>query len=132
MKNFLTKNKRILIDIAVLIGVFIFVFLAFFIFKPLYFTGRNRQGTMDGIVNRIFIYICIFAVIITGVILKIKNKLSIETLLFLIFLVGVLMQLNYMLITPLIIVSTTSFPIITLVMRVMRGQFIQLVNYQIL
>ena len=100
MKEFLVKHKRILIDIAVLIATFLFVFISYFIFKPLYFRSDAGVGSCDGVVARVFIYVCLSATIITGVILKIKNKLTIEVLLFLIFIVGVLMQLNYMLITP--------------------------------
>ena len=97
MKSFVIKHKRLLIDIAVLFGAFIFVFASYFIFKPLYF---KTEGSTDGIVPRIFIYICLAIVILVGVLLKLKNKLSIETLLFLIFILGMLMELNYMLITP--------------------------------
>ena len=100
MKQFAIKHKRLLIDIAILFGVFVFVFASYFIFKPLYFRKDTNVGTTDGVIPRIYIYICLAIVIITGGILKIYKKLSVETLLFLIFLVGVLMQLNYMLITP--------------------------------
>ena len=100
MKQFLIKNKRLLIDIAVLFSVFVFVFISYFIFKPLYFRKDVNIGSTDGVIPRTFIYICLSAVIITGCVLRIKNKLTIEILLFLIFLLGVLMQLNYMLITP--------------------------------
>ena len=100
MKSFLFNNKRILLDIAILISVFLFVFLAFFIFKPLYFRSDVKVGSTDGVIPRIFIYLCLLAVVIVGITLKIKNKLSVETLLFLVFLLGVIMQLNYMLITP--------------------------------
>ena len=100
MKAFLIKHKRILIDIAVLLAVFIFVFASYFIFKPLYFRDNVKVGSTDGVIPRVFIIICLALVIIAGIILKIKNQLNVETLLFLIFLVGVLMQLNYMLITP--------------------------------
>ena len=86
MKSFLIKNKRILLDIAVLFGTFLFVFLAFFIFKPLYFRSDVGVGSTDGVIPRIFIYLCLVAVIVTGIVLKIKDKLSIETLLFLVFL----------------------------------------------
>ena len=99
MKDFLNKHKRLLIDIAVLASVFIFVFLAYFIFKPLYFSN-GKYGSIDGVIPRIFVFICLIAIILTGIILRIKNKLSLYTLLFLVFLVGVIMQLNYMLITP--------------------------------
>ena len=97
MKSFLIKHKRLLLDIAVLFGVFVFVFASYFIFKPLYF---RRVASTDGVIPRIFIYVCLTVVILTGVILKIKNKLTIEIILFLIFLIGMLMELNYMLITP--------------------------------
>ena len=100
MESFLVKHKRLLLDIAILFGVFLFVFASYFIFKPLYFRSDAKVGTTDGAVPRTFIIVCLSIVIIVGVILKIKNKLTIETLLFLIFLLGVLMQLNYMLITP--------------------------------
>ena len=100
MKSFLVKHKRLLLDIAILFGVFLFIFASYFIFKPLYFRSDAKVGTTDGAVPRTFIIVCLSIVIIVGVILKIKNNLTIETLLFLIFLLGVLMQLNYMLITP--------------------------------
>lgn len=100
MKAFLLKYKRIWIDIAVLFAVFLFVFISYFIFKPLYFRDAVGVGSTDGVIPRVFIIVCLAAVIIAGIVLKIKNKLTIEILLFLIFLVGVLMQLNYMLITP--------------------------------
>ena len=100
MKSFIIKHKRILLDIAILFAVFVFVFASYFIFKPLYFKDAVNIGSTDGVLIRIYIFTCIAAVIITGAVLKIKKKLSIETLLFLIFLLGVLMQLNYMLITP--------------------------------
>ncbi|MBP5574284.1 MAG: glycosyltransferase family 39 protein [Bacilli bacterium] len=100
MKEFFIKNKKVLIDIAVLCAVFLFVFISYFVFKPLYFRSETIKGTTDGIIPRIFIYTCIIIFLITGLILKVKNKLSFETLLFLIFILGVLMQLNYMLITP--------------------------------
>ena len=97
MKSFIIKHKRLFIDIAVLFSTFIFVFASYFIFKPLYF---RTVGSTDGIIPRVFIYTCLAIVILVGVLLKLKNKLSIETLLFLIFIVGMLMELNYMLITP--------------------------------
>ena len=97
MKSFIIKHKRLLIDIAVLFSAFVFVFASYFIFKPLYF---RTVGSTDGIIPRVFIYTCLAIVILVGVLLKLKNKLSIETLLFLIFIVGMLMELNYMLITP--------------------------------
>ena len=100
MKSFLIKNKRILIDIAILFAVFVFVFASYFIFKPLYFRDDAKVGSTDGVVPRVFIFVCLAAVLITGLVLKLKKQLTIERLLFLIFLVGVLMQLNYMLITP--------------------------------
>ena len=100
MKQFVYKHKRLLLDIVILFAVFIFVFSSFFIFKPLYFKDAAKIGSTDGVIPRIFIFICLALVICVGVILKIKDKLNIETLLFLIFLLGVLMQLNYMLITP--------------------------------
>ena len=100
MKEFCIKHKRLLIDIAVLIGVFFYVFLSYFIFKPLFFKSDVGFGSINGIIPRIYIYFCLIAVIGIGVFLRIKNHLSVETLLFLIFLVGVIMQLNYMLITP--------------------------------
>ena len=97
MKSFLIKHKRLLLDIAVLFSVFIFVFASYYIFKPLYF---RRVASTDGVIPRVFIYTCLSIVIITGVILKIKNKLTIEIVLFFVFLIGMLMELNYMLITP--------------------------------
>ena len=100
MKSFLIKHKRILLDIAVLFGAFVFVFTAFFVFKPLYFKDAAEIGSTDGVIPRIFIFTCLTMVVLTGAFLKIKNKLTIEILLFLIFLLGFLMQLNYMLITP--------------------------------
>ena len=100
MKSFIIKHKRLLLDIAILFSVFLFVFISYFVFKPLYFKSDAKIGSTDGVIPRIYIFICLSLVIITGVVLKIKNKLTIEILLFLIFLLGVLMQLNYMLITP--------------------------------
>ena len=100
MKSFIIKHKRLLLDIAVLFSVFLFVFISYFVFKPLYFKSDAKIGSTDGVIPRIYIFICLALVIITGVVLKLKNKLTIEILLFLIFLLGVLMQLNYMLITP--------------------------------
>ena len=101
MKEFMTKHKRLLIDILVMAGVFLFVFVSFFLLKPLYFRSDSNLGfSMDGMPARIFIYIHIFGIIFTGVLLKIKNRLSLELLLFLIFLLGVMVELNYMLITP--------------------------------
>ena len=99
MKELSNKHKRLLIDITVLVGVFLFVFLAYFIFKPLYFSN-GKYGSIDGVIPRAFVLICIFALTLTGIILRIKNKLTVEILLFLIFLLGVVLQLNYMLITP--------------------------------
>ena len=112
MKDFCIKHKRILIDIATMVGVFLFVCLAFFILKPFYFrpydaepfvngTARLGIGSVDGLIPKAFVYLCLFGVIITGVILKVKGKLTIERLFFLIFLVGVLLQLLYMLMTPI-------------------------------
>lgn len=100
MKNFIKNHKRILIDIAVLASAFIFVFASYFIFKPLYFKSDALPASTDGVINRIYVYVCLTAIVITGVVLKIKGKLTIELTLFLIFLLGVVMQLNYMLITP--------------------------------
>ena len=100
MKQFLNKHKRILIDIAVLFSVFIFVFGSYFIFKPLYFSKDAGFGSTDGIIARIYIICCIFVLFAIGFVLKLKNRLSIETTLFLIFMLGVLIELNYMLITP--------------------------------
>ena len=100
MKEFLDKHKRLLIDIAVMAGVFLFVFFAYFIFKPIYFRSTYGFGSVDGVPARIFTIICILVIAITGVVLRIKGKLTLEILLFLIFLLGVVMQLNYMLVTP--------------------------------
>ncbi len=112
MKEFCNKHKRILIDIVILVGLFLFVTIAFLALKPFYFrpyesepylngTARLGVGSVDGIIPKVFVYICLFGVIIAGIILKIKNKLTIERLFFLIFLVGVLLQLLYMLMTPI-------------------------------
>ena len=101
MKEFCVKHKRLLIDIAVLVGIFLFVFFSYLIFKPLYRISSVKFCTIDGVVPRIFIFLCILAIVLVGVILKFKNKLSIEKALFLVFLLGVVMQLNYMLITPI-------------------------------
>ena len=111
MKEFCNKHKRLLIDIAILAGLFLFVTIAFLVLKPFYFrpyetepyingTARLGVGSVDGIIPKVFIYICLLGVIITGCCLKVKNKLTIERLFFLIFLVGVLLQLLYMLMTP--------------------------------
>ena len=112
MKEFCNKHKRILIDIAILAGIFVFVCLAFFILKPFYFrthdsepfvngTARLGIGSVDGIIPKVVIYTFLLGVVIAGVILRVKNKLTIERLFFLIFLVGVLLQLLYMLMTPI-------------------------------
>ena len=101
MKQFVIKHKRILIDIAILIGVFLTVFLSYFIFKPFYFRSDNGDlGSTDGVIIRVYIFFLIIVLFSVGLFLKIKKKLTIERLLFLIFLLGVIMQLNYMLITP--------------------------------
>ena len=100
MKEFLIKHKRLLIDIAVLIGIFFYIFFSYFIFKPLFFVDDVGFGSTNGVIPRVYIYLCLLGVIGVGVFLKIKNHLSVETALFLIFLIGVIMQLNYMLITP--------------------------------
>ena len=100
MKEFCIKHKRLLIETAVLIGLFLFISIAFFVFKPLYFVSATGLGTVDGVVPKIFIYLCLLVILVTGIILKVKGKLSIETLLFLIFLVGVCLQILYMLMTP--------------------------------
>ena len=111
MKEFCSKHKRLLIDIAILAGLFLFVTIAFLVLKPFYFrpyeaepyingTARLGVGSVDGIIPKVFIYICLLGVIIAGCCLKVKNKLTIERLFFLIFLVGVLLQLLYMLMTP--------------------------------
>ena len=100
MKEFCIKNKRILIDIAVLAGLFLFVNITFYIFKPLYFRSDVNFGSTDGVIAKLFIYSCILILVITGIALKVKKKLTFETLLFLIFLLGVLIQLLYMLMTP--------------------------------
>ena len=100
MKEFLIKHKRLLIDIAVLIGIFFYIFFSYFIFKPLFFVDDVGFGSTNGVISRVYIYLCLLGVIGVGVFLKIKNHLSVETALFLIFLIGVIMQLNYMLITP--------------------------------
>ena len=86
MKDFCLKHKRLLIDIAVLIGLFVFVNIAFYVFKPLYFVSQTGLGTVDGVIPKIFIYCCLLAIIITGIVLKIKGKLTIEKVFFLIFL----------------------------------------------
>ena len=102
MKDFCLKHKRLLIDIAVLVGLFLFVSIAFFALKPFYFTtSEHLYGSVDGIVCKAFVYFFILGIVITGIILKIKNKLTLEVLLFLIFLIGVLIQLLYMLMTPI-------------------------------
>ena len=100
MKEFVDKHKRLLIDIAVMLGVFLFVLFAYFIFKPIYFRSAYGFGSVDGVPARIFTIVCILGIAITGLVLRIKGKLTLEILLFLIFLLGVVMQLNYMLITP--------------------------------
>ena len=100
MKDFFIKHKRLLIDIAVLIGIFFYIFFSYFIFKPLFFVDDVGFGSTNGVIPRVYIYLCLLGVIGVGVFLKIKNHLSVETALFLIFLIGVIMQLNYMLITP--------------------------------
>ena len=94
------KTKRILIDIAILVGIFLFVLISFLVFKPLFFNSNTNLGSVHGVPARIFIFMGIITLIIVGVVLKLYGKLSFETLLFLIFLLGVLLQLNYMLITP--------------------------------
>ena len=100
MKNFLIKHKQLLIDIAVLISVFFFVTLAYFIFKPLYFKSQTGLGTSDGSPARLFTFLQFTIVIVIGVVLKIRGKLTFHILIFLIFLIGVILQLNYMLMTP--------------------------------
>ena len=100
MKEFLIKHKRLLIDIVVLTGIFFYLFFSSFIFKPLFFVDDVGFGSTNGVIPRVYIYLCLLGVIGVGVFLKIKNHLSVETVLFLIFLIGVIMQLNYMLITP--------------------------------
>ena len=100
MKEFLIKHKRLLIDIVVLTGIFFYIFFSYFIFKPLFFVDDVGFGSTNGVIPRVYIYLCLLGVIGVGVFLKIKNHLSVETVLFLIFLIGVIMQLNYMLITP--------------------------------
>ena len=100
MKEFLIKHKRLLIDIVVLTGIFFYIFFSYFIFKPLFFVDDVGFGSTNGVIPRVYIYLCLLGVIGVGVFLKIKNHLSVETALFLIFLIGVIMQLNYMLITP--------------------------------
>ena len=100
MKEFIGKNKRLLIDLLVMVCVFLFVFISYFIFKPLYFKSAVGFGSTDGIIPRVYVFTLLLGIITTGVILRIKNKLTIELTLFLIFLVGIVMQLNYMLITP--------------------------------
>ena len=102
MKDFCLKHKRLLIDIAVLVGLFLFVSIAFFALKPFYFTtSEHLYGSVDGIVCKAFVYFFILGLIVAGIILKVKNKLTLERLLFLIFLLGVLIQLLYMLMTPI-------------------------------
>ncbi len=101
MKEFLVKHKQLLIDLAVFVGLFLFVCLSYFIFKPLYFKSNfDFKMSSDGEIIRGYIYLLIFIIVCTGIILKIRNKLTFHRLLFLIFLLGVVMQLNYMLITP--------------------------------
>ena len=101
MKKFIGKHKKIFIDILILFGLFLFVCLSYFIFKPLYFRSENGGlGSVDGIIPRIYIVFLLLAIVTTGVILGVLKRLNIKTLFFLIFLFGVVMQLNYMLITP--------------------------------
>ena len=100
MKNFCLKHKRLLIDIAVLLSVFVFVAASYFVFKPLYFKGATGLGSFDGVFNRFFTYGSILVLVGVGIFLKIKNKLTFETLIFLLFILGVILQLNYMLMTP--------------------------------
>lgn len=102
MKEFCLKHKRLLIDIAVLLGVFVFVNIAFYVFKPLYFVSQTGLGTVDGVIPKIFIYACLLVILVIGILLKVKGKLTIEKVFFLIFLVGVLLQLLYMLMTPVL------------------------------
>ena len=100
MKEFIIKHKRLLIDLLVMVSVFLFVFISYFLLKPIYFKSQTGFGSMDGVPARIFVYTCIVGIVVTAIILKVKGKLTFELLLFLIFLLGVIMQLNYMLITP--------------------------------
>ena len=100
MKEFLSKNKRIFIDIAVFIGLFLLVSLSYIIFKPLYFRSVTGLGSTDGIPARIYVFVLLLCIGTTGLVLKLKGKLTVEILLFLIFLAGVVLELNYMLITP--------------------------------
>ena len=101
MKEFFLKHKQLLIDLAVFVGLFLFVCLSYFIFKPLYFKGNLPFKTStDGVVVRVYIFTLLFGIVISGIILKLRNKLTFHRLLFLIFLFGVVLQLNYMLITP--------------------------------
>ena len=100
MKKLFSNHKRLFTDILVLIGVFVFVFISYFVFKPLYFASDSGYGPFDGLIPRIYITILLLAIVTTGIILGFYKKLNIEILLFLIFLFGVVMQLNYMLITP--------------------------------
>ena len=101
MKAFISKHKQLLIDLLVFFILFWFVLLSYFIFKPLYpRTSFGFEMSTDGEIARGYIFVLLFAIAITGIILKLRNKLTFHRLLFLIFLVGAVMQLNYMLITP--------------------------------
>ena len=101
MKEFIAKHKQLLIDLLVFIILLWFVVVSYFIFKPLY--PRSSLGlkmSSDGEIARGYIFVLLFAIVVTGIVLKLKNKLTFHRLLFLIFLFGVVMQLDYMLITP--------------------------------
>ena len=101
MKELLNKHKQLLIDILVLFCLFWFVFISYFIFKPYYFkSSLPFKTSTDGVIVRIYVFVLLFAIVGTGIVLKWKGKLTFYRLLFLIFLFGVVMQLNYMLITP--------------------------------
>ena len=101
MKLFFNKHKQLFIDILVMFGLFLFVFLSYFFFKPLYAkSALPFKTSTDGVVIRAYIFLLLFAIVVTGITLGIKHKLTYHRLLFLIFLFGVVMQLNYMLITP--------------------------------
>ncbi|MBE6135750.1 MAG: hypothetical protein E7181_00565 [Erysipelotrichaceae bacterium] len=101
MKTWINNHKKLLIDILVLVTIFLFVFLSYLIFKPLYSkSSLPIKMSSDGVVVRVYIYLLLFAIVITGIVLKFRGKLTFHRLLFLIFLVGVVMQLNYMLVTP--------------------------------
>lgn len=89
------KIKSVLQETALYFAVFVIIFIAYLVFKPLY-TVINRNG----IVSQTIIALSALVIISVGFYLKQKNKLTYRNIIILLIIFGFILRLGYMLYTP--------------------------------